>query len=937
MRFTQPTYLLLLLPVLGALIWSIRHLHGMAKGRKYFAIAIRAVLLSLIVIALAGPEAYRPHKGVATFFLLDASDSVDSAERKSAEKFLREAFQNLGEDNMAGLIVFGKEPVVDAAAAGRRDLGTIQSRVDGSASDLAAAIRLASASFPDGKSRRLVLLTDGNETRGDLAGAAEVAAADNLSIDFVPLGVTEKKEEAMAVALEGPSEVRQDQPFQFRAIVDSTVEQNAVIELDRDGAVIARQTVRLNPGVNAILLPQTLSQPGFARYRATLRAEKDRDPRNNIAMGFVAVRGKPRFLVLQQTAARGTLANALAARGITADVYGPEGVPSRSESLQAYDAIILNDFDAANFTGRQMDLIRSAVRDSGVGFAMIGGEHSFLPGGYYGSPIAEILPVDLNIRQRKTFPSTSILIIADCSGSMGMIEDGFPKIRLAAKAAEETVKLMSPMDRVGVGGSTDGIALVAPMQNLTDKGKVIAEIQKLSIAGGGIYIGPTVIEAEQILRKETTKVRHFILLADGGDSTDWRDSFSRTLAMRADKITTTVVAIGDGKDVPELRKLAALGGGRFYLAKKAAQLPAIFTRDAAIMSRSAIEEGAFIPKLNLSDEILQGAASDGVPPLMAYCLTDSRPLSRIGMRTGKDDPLLATWQFGLGTSLAFMSDAQPRWASRWVGWPGFDTFWSQAARSISRRATKNEYQVAVKPEGGRGKLEVKAYDKLGNPLAQTDAKVRVALPDGKSEEVVLSQTAPGQFSGSFEASQLGSYIVSVAESEGVGERVSVSGFSIPYPPEYRSVRMNRPLLEQVAEKTGGKLLEKPGEATRPVVRPGESISELWMQFIFAAALLLPFDIAVRRVALPLGEIFAKAIAFLRRRPAKVEAEASPVGRLHAAKQRVREAQTAAPVEVPAPEPTTPSAREPMPAPKPPERTGPASSALLEARRKRRGE
>jgi hypothetical protein len=66
-----------------------------------------------------------------------------------------------------------------------------------------------------------------------------------------------------------------------------------------------------------------------------------------------------------------------------------------------------------------------------------------------------------------------------------------------------------------------------------------------------------------------------------------------------------------------LRQLALAGGGRFYLATKARQLPAIFTQDAAIMSRSAIEEGKFFPKVTGGEEVLRGI--DSLPPLLAYC------------------------------------------------------------------------------------------------------------------------------------------------------------------------------------------------------------------------------------------------------------------------------------------------------------------------------
>ncbi|RYG21004.1 VWA domain-containing protein, partial [bacterium] len=582
---------------------------------------------------------------------------------------------------------------------------------------------------------------------------------------------------------------------------------------------------------------------------------------------------------------------------------------------------------------RQMKLVQSAIRDAGVGFAMVGGEDSFLPGGWYGTPVAEALPVDLNIRQRKSFPSTSVAIMVDASGSMGMIEDGFPKIRLAAQAAEQTVKLLSPMDRVAVAGSSDGIEFVVPMQKLSDKAAVATQLRKLDINGGGIYIRPTMDKAESILNAETTKVRHHILLADGNDSEDQGGALGVALRMRENKITTSVVSIGDGKDVAFLKQLAAAGGGRFYLAKRAGQLPAIFTQDTAIMSRSAIEEGAFLPRMVAGEEILRGI--DGTPPLLAYCLTDRRPLARTSMLTKKDDPLLASWQYGLGTSLAFTSDATARWARNWVGWPGYDAFWSQAARAIGRRATQNRYQATVGQEAGKGLIELSATDSLGNPVTNNEATVRVATPIGGSREVTLTQSAPGRFQGSFDAEEIGSYLVTVAEPDrkgGMLTRTTATG--IAYPAEYRTVNPNRPLLARLGETTGGKGLTKPEEALRPARDPGRSITELWPMLLMAAAILLPIDVGVRRVALPMGEIFARVWARLRQRPVKEQVET--VGRLQQAKARAQTAATpTAKVDVTPAEPRTPQKTE---APKAASggSHSPAGS-LLEAKRKRRGE
>lgn len=937
LRFVEPWYLLLLLPVAVGLVLTYRHVHGMMRGRKRFAFVLRALLAGCLVVALAGPETHRPNEGLCTVFVLDRSDSVSDADRKRSEKFVGDALRALGPKDAAGVVVFGRDATVDAAPGRFAEMGAIASVVDSSGSDLAGAIRLAAATFPDGKARRLVLLTDGNETSGDAADAVNAAAADGVAIDTVPLGLEGRPNEVLVVEADMPTDVRAGQPFDVGVTVDAGRATDGVLTLDRDGRVVKRQAVRLEQGRSTLVMGDVVDEPGFHRYRATVEAPGDLDVRNNVGMGFVAVRGKPRILVLQGPRAPDVLAQALAKQGIEADVFGPEGAPARAEHLQKYDAVVLNDLNASFLTEPQMKLLRAAVRDTGIGLAMIGGENSFLPGGWYGTPVAEALPVDLDIRQRKTFPSTSILIVCDTSGSMSMVEDGQPKVRLAAKAAEHTVGLMAPRDRVGVAGSTDGIEFVAPMQELKDKGAVTTQIRRLSTGGGGIYIKPSMDFAEKHLRAEESTVRHLILLADGADSDMQEGALAKALSMRAEKITTSVVAIGDGKDVPFLRKLAAVGGGQFYLAQKASQLPAIFTQDAAVMSRSAIEEGAFLPKPVAGEEILRGLAAGSLPPLLAYCLSDARPLARVGMRTDKDDPLLATWQFGLGTSLAFTSDAQPRWAARWVPWDGFGTFWAQAVRAISRRASTNAYDLRTELGAGRGKIVLDARSPSGASLDNLQPDVRISTPSGRSIRATLTQQGPGRYEGTFDTPEIGSYIATIAETDGAGAtRVSSSGFSIAYPPEYRAYRTNRPLLERLAKAGRGEVLTDPARAVRPVSEPGFSVQELWPTLVLLAALLLPIDVAARRIALPIGEMLAALWAWLGALRLRNEApipQAETVGRLQAAKQRARREESAAesaPVEVPRPGPV-----ENAPAAAPPKPGESAASRLLDAKRKRK--
>lgn len=897
MSFSEPLYLLLLIPALAWLFWVGRRMHGMTRARKRAAIAIRAIVLVLLIMALAGLQSVRPNKGVATIFVLDHSASMKPAFVSAAQAFIAKSLDALGPDDQAGLVVFGKNPVIDVNTGSLRSLGKIYANPNPSSTNIAAAIRLASAAFGSGTAKRLVLLTDGNETDGDAEEAAEVAATDGIQIDYVkPLAAGGRQDEVVVDDLVLPNAITKGAPFDVRITAEATAATSGTLRLDRDGIPVAEVPVHLTSGTNSLVISQTAGQPGFYRYRAVLTADRDTDARNNIGMGFLSVHGKPRVLLLAGMPSTGqALADALKAHDLEVKLAGPEALPTRPEDLQGYDSIILSDFPAEMMTPQQMTLIAGAVRDTGIGFGMIGGENSFLPGGYYETPIADALPVDLNVRQRKTFPSTTIVIVMDTSGSMGMIEDGQEKVKIAASAAAATVRMMNVSDYIGVAGSTDDISFVAPIQHPVDKDAIAAEIGKMDVGGGGIYIRPSLEFADKALTPVTTKVRHLILMADGNDSDEQEGALARAHAMVAKGMTISVVAIGTGKDVPFLKELAAVGKGAFYLADHANQLQRLFTRDASMMTRSAIEEGAFLPKVDPGDEVLRGLDLQTMPPLYAYDLTSDRPLSRVPMRTAKDDPLLAFWQYGLGTSMAFTSDAQPKWARRWMSWPDFNSFWAQTIRSTLRHGSSNQVQVAAHRAGSSGVVEVNAFDPMGNPINNLAAKVRVLGPDGRGQDIVISQQGPGRYTGHFDASGsgddsgVGSYIVTVAEQHGAGPpRITRSGFSIAYPPEYQAVGPNLNLLKQIAKVTRGEALAQPLDSFRSSARPGVSVRDLWPLLLLWAAIVFVVDVANRRLALPLAEVWAAILAWLiRRKPAATPVPASAsMARLQQAKRQV---------------------------------------------------
>ncbi|MEQ1820994.1 MAG: hypothetical protein ABL949_00620, partial [Fimbriimonadaceae bacterium] len=265
-----------------------------------------------------------------------------------------------------------------------------------------------------------------------------------------------------------------------------------------------------------------------------------------------------------------------------------------------------------------------------------------------------------------------------------------------------------------------------------------------------------------------------------------------------------------------------------------------------------------------------------------------------------------------------------------VGWGGFGKFWAQAIRSIARRTTSNSYEMTSSQVGGKGEVKITARDSQGNPINSTPKEVRVSLPDGTFKGMTLTQTGPGEFRGTFDATEVGSYIVTVAEDGADRSRVSTSGFSVSYPPEYRSYRTNEPLLKEVSSITKGERLKDPSQSVRLAVDPGFSVQELWAFFVLLGAVLVPIDVAVRRIALPFGEILAKALQWFRDRQEVQPKAPAHVEKLKSAKQRSGSATASTPEKgyiAPDKKAESPPSAQTS--------TGTASSRLLEAKKKRK--
>jgi len=922
MAFSRPL-LLLALSLLAYFVWLGRPTGRHGRGRAWAALALRCLIVALIILSLAGLRTVHGSDTLAVVFLVDVSDSVPQAEQDRALAFVRQSLAAMGPDDRAALILFGADALVERAMSASTEISEIASIPRTHQTDVEEAIRLGLALFPEGAARRMVLLSDGRPTTGDAAVAVRLARAHGVELAVVPLGALGDEgglAEARLSALELPTRLRQGETCDLNVTVESTARTSAGLTILSGQRVVAQRALSVSPGVNRFAIPLTVGEPGFATYRAVLSPAADAYPQNNARSAFAMVEGPPRILIVAAHPGEAALLrDALAAAGMDARSSTPAAIPTDPAALAEYAAVVLVNTPAQSLSPRAMGALQAFVRDLGGGLVAVGGPDAYGVGGWYETPLEETLPVAMTIEDPQRFPPMSIVVIVDKSGSMSATESGVPKIRLAGEAAARVAELINDTDEITIIAFDDRPAdIIGPLPG-SERAAVTEQAIRLQAGGGGIYVRESLQTALEILAASERPVRHIVLLADGSDSEHQegvREMVEEQIA--GQNITLSTVAIGMGQDVGFLEEIAAIGGGRFYFTAQAADLPTIFAQETQLAMRTYIVEEPFFPRQTATSPILEGL--EAVPSLTGYVATSPKPAAQVILTTHQDDPLLAAWQYGLGRAVAWTSDASGRWAARWVTWEAFPRFWAQAVGWTLARQSDAPLEMTVALEGETALVAVDALDAEGAFVNGLAATVSVVGPDGQASPVELAQTAPGRYEGTFVPAEEGAYLLRFSGSLDGGEALAMTaGWVLDYSPEYATLGSDPAYLVYLAELGGGQALEEPAAAFAHTLRGAGTAHELWPALLGLAALLLPFDVGVRRLALGRGDL-ARGWAWMRqrlprRRPRPAVAGESPVSRLFAAKERVgrRHDPEAAPPPL-EPSPPPPRATPPPPPP-----------------------
>ncbi|MDO8363528.1 MAG: VWA domain-containing protein [Actinomycetota bacterium] len=847
--------LLALLLLEGWLAW--RRL-GVGRVQWRFAVAARLLVAALLLGALLAPTIRRSSDRVATVFVLDGSASLGPAGDAAALLWLQDALSKRPDDALSAVVVFGGDARLDRVLEQSSTFEGAAVVIDDTSTDIATALRLGGAVLPSDARRRVVIISDGRATSGDALEEARQLAGDNVQIEVHTID-TAIGADAAVLSIDVPRLARVGDEITVDVNVVATQAGRATVVLRRDGDDVGTRVVDLQAGTNVVTFTDNAGDTPAAvlRYQAVVTSAGDAQPKNDAAFAAVPVDGPARVLIVEGTGGESaTLDAALQAGGVATDVVGPAEVPD-VQGLATYAGIVLVNVPASSLTGEQIEALTVAVRDLGRGMVTIGGTRSYGVGGYRDSPLSDLLPVDSEILDPKRRKTVAEVLSIDTSGSMaachcdsgtmnpGVEEGGVNKTDISRAAAERTIEALTQNDQVGVMAWSGGTDWVIDLQTLPSQAVIDDGLGRLRPDGGTNIMDALDEPAEQLLASNA-ELKHIIVFTDGFTDVALIERLAERAGELFDEfgITVSVLATGEGA-APSLEAVAVAGHGRYYPGTSLADVPQIMAEEAVIASRDFINEGEFLPEVTSNDPVV--APLTASPQLLGYVATTAKPEASTLLRIGPDrDPLLATWQAGLGRVDSWTSDASATWSQNWAGWDGYVDFWSRVVKSTFQQgdsAGAAQAQVA----GGRLHITVEGASNFPDGAVAT---ATVAGPDGQRYEVPLDRTGGDTFEAEIPADRSGTYAVGVNVTDD-GETVLASSTlaSESYPAEYAPGESDGALMTRLSQATEGRGEIQPAQAWDAAgLAAGYRRLALALPFLIAAAILWPIAVTLSRLS-----------------------------------------------------------------------------------------
>lgn len=806
------------------LIWLF--LFEWSRANRKLSAFLKAISLVAILVAIAEPTLITSETKMAVAVLVDTSASVSNEDLQRATQFAAALDHDRGR-NVVRILPFART-AHDLSASGNSAAAKLVRAAgeDAQATDLEAGIRTALASLPAHLVPRVVLISDGKENAGSVTRAAWQAR--NLGVPVDTFALRGRPEPTLRIeTVTMPTLAFTGEHFPINLTVVSPQRTRGTVGISAEGRLLGSTPAALDEGSNEVHVNASLATAGALNLALNIKAT-DLNAEANVAQAVMLRR--PRVLYISQDPL-GSETHLMQA--LNAAQFDVERTNDAAHGkLSDYQILVLNNWDLESLPPARKDEIEAFVKQGG-GMLVIGGEHNvYDEKKKTEDALDRAMPAKL--APPRSPEGTAVVLIIDKSSSM----EG-KKIELARLAALGVVDNLRPIDLVGVLIFDNSFQWAVPIRRAEDKSLIKRLISGIT-PDGGTQIAPALSEAYHKILPSRATFKHIVLLTDGiseeGDSLE--------LSKDAEQQHVTISTVGLGQDVNRayLEKIAALAAGKSYFLNEPAGLEQILLRDVMEHTGSTAVEKSLKPLIDKKTEVLEGVGIESAPALKGYVRFIAKPTSDTILKIDQKEPLLVRWQYGLGRSVVFTSDAKSRWASDWVAWNGFDKFWTNIFRDLLPHSQAAEAKAEY--DSASGDLVVnyrlgRNVDDPGNPPS-----IYVLGPAGFQQPMPITKMADGAYRGR----------ISIGQRQGLF-RIRPLNETRAFPEvglyrqeqELSDFGSNEFLLRQIAGYTGGRFNPTPKQVFDPGDRAIASTLRLWPGLLALAIALNIAELVMRKL------------------------------------------------------------------------------------------
>ncbi len=507
------------------------------------------------------------------------------------------------------------------------------------------------------------------------------------------------------------------------------------------------------------------------------------------------------------------------------------------DDLSKFQIIFLNNIPFKDLPNKLVDSLTTYLKEGGA-LMMLGGNKSFGLGGYKGTIVEDVLPVDLlepeKIKQRV---NVAVSLVLDKSGSMRTSQ----RMDYTKLASRSVIDALKDDDYFGLIGFDNQPFIALNMQQLTasNRDKATKRVDLL-FPNGGTSLYPAMDVARQELELAKAGRKHMIILTDGRlpDEAQLGTSYvNLARELKAINISVSTFLIGSD-DSKLLKEIASFGGGTFHQTMDAQSLPRLFLDDVRINTAEKTQkEFSEYPVKKDKSSVGQITKLTDFPSLLGYVETKVKKEAQLELVTTavNDDPILAGWNYkGGGRVVAFTSDLSGRWSKNWIGWKSIYDFLEQVLAYLTptqdgRLFSDFDFDYLIK--GQRLQLNLTTYQ---SAFQVGDFPLHITWADNSEEDLSFLTINKGYYQADLQAPVAGLAKIKLGTPDGRDHQFMID---IPNPDEVeKPMGINQAFLSSLASLSGGEV--NPTEIKATATAESKVVEKSWQAFFLLLSLVL---------------------------------------------------------------------------------------------------